>query len=664
MAGVVSRPVARVWLALLCLGAPLAAQAPACTPELVGHDRRGPAGPMAVSGATLALGAGGSLVVFDVTDLLAPVELGHVDLRRLAADVAVWGDVAVVAGGSGLDFVDLSDPLQPQLAGAVDGEPSWSIARVAARDGFAYYPAPDGLHVVDFADPAAPAEVALFPAGDPRDVVVRGPRVYLLSAAELRVLDVSDPTAPVQRNVVDVPVSADERLTLAPSGSRLAATGGGRWDPRHSYASAAFFGLADPDAPRLRSTLLLDDEWIGPVAFSAGRVYLTDLVYDLTDLSQPVWIGRLPSPPQRSGLLPTSDPARLIVSDGKRGLLVEEVTDPPNAQVLASVPLRGRAVDGYVDGSLAVVAYDNGLGTFDLADPAHPAALAFVPLPDAWLDGVVRVGDRAYAASGAYPDYQLLRYDLSDPAGPIAEGSLPWHYGNRPVAATGVLAVRESCDEAVRLYDVADPGDPQLASEILFSQDCSEMDFTLDAHRLYWWEYVGGWPDYPQLLHVFDIADPWHPVELAATLTEEQHRGSSAVRGHFLLLAEWDHLAVVSVRDPAQPATVVAMPLPISHPGIPRRMTTYGPLALVSTEPAAWLGGEDDRVRVVDVSRPWVPLPVAALDSLGPSSTAFAGPNVIVLADGPGGIAVYGSCVPFADGFESGDVSAWSESQP
>ena len=47
------------------------------------------------------------------------------------------------------------------------------------------------------------------------------------------------------------------------------------------------------------------------------------------------------------------------------------------------------------------------------------------------------------------------------------------------------------------------------------------------------------------------------------------------------------------------------------------------------------------------------------IDTPGSGNAAFAGPGLILVADGSAGYSIYSSCVPFADGFESGDLSEW-----
>lgn len=647
----------RACLAALLL-APLAsiaeAQTPSCVPQLVGMDRRGPASAIARSGNTLFLGNGAALTVLDTTDLLAPVELGFVSLDRVVVDVASWGAIAAVLGTGGLDFVDASDRTHPVVASTLDFPAGWTVANVAARDDRAYYPGPDGLHIVDFADPYDPTEVGFFAAAEARDVVLRGDRAYLLAGSSILVLDVSNPAVPTQLAAVPTSGAADERLTIALGGGWISATGTGCAHV-HCWAFSAFYDLADPDLPLLRGTIYEDDEQLDAVALAGGRAYLADRVYDISDLSNPVFLGRRPGP-WASALFGTADPDYLFVAAPERGLLVEEVSDPPNAQVVATVPTPGAASDGYLAGSTAVVVFHDGLRTFDLADPAHPDVLGSLLLPDERLEEVVRVGDHAYVTGSTYPDGSLRLFDLSDPAHPEAAGSIGSYVIAPPVRNGNTLYLADDCNQSVAIYDISDPGAPQQTGSVPIDDFCHKTDFTAAAGRLHLWHF--GMSPEPNLLRTFDVSDPALPFELGATEMDPWHWARSVVRNGLLLLTDEDRFDVVDVSDPNAAVRVASLPLPIAN-WYRRRLSLYGSLALVAPD-ESYDPAFDDRLHLLDVVDPRQPVELGVIETPGDARGAFAGPGLIVVADGAAGISVYESCVPFADGFESGDASAWS----
>ncbi|KAB2956851.1 MAG: hypothetical protein F9K16_14520 [Thermoanaerobaculia bacterium] len=648
----------RVVAAALLL-APLAASAGAraqtCTPHLLGGDRRGPASAISRSGTTLYLGTGAALVVVDTTDVTAPVELGRADLAELVLDVAHWQTTALALGGHGLAFVDAADPLHPALVGTFPFPEGWLVRRVTAREDRAYIPEANGLHVLDFTNPAAPVEIGGFAATGVRDVVLNGDRAYLLAGTELLVLDISNPASPVQ--IASVPVSEDANgyLSIAGNGGRLAVFG--NWSYFHHSGSAAeLYSLADPSLPALRSSFWYDEWYIDDVEFAESRAYVSELVYDVSNLSNPVYLGVLWPLLWGYDIARTPDPDYLFVADPRYGLQVADVSDPANPAIAASVATPGYASDGYLAGSTAVVVYDQALGTFDLSDPSRPVVLGRLDAPDRYLGEVARFRDHAFVTSGD----GLLNFDLSDPAHPSETLPVTDYVYNRPVLAGDWLFTIDQCGEHVSIFDVSDPGSPQRLGAVHVSDECYKMDFTAGPGRLYVWDYNGS--DEPGLLHTFDVSDPAAPAELGATEMDPWHWARSVARDGLLLLTDEDRFDVVDVRDPNAAVRVATLPLPLAD-WFQRGLSLYGSLALLPPR-EHFREYYDDRLILLDVADPLAPVERARIATPGDARGAFAGPGLIVVADGPAGISVYESCTPFADGFESGDASAWSAAEP
>jgi hypothetical protein len=634
-------------------------EAQACAPRLVGADRRGQASSISRIGNTFYLGAGAAVVAIDTTNLVAPVELGHADLDELVLDVAHWQSTAVTLGEHGLAFIDAADPLHPALVGAFPFPDGWLVRRVTAREDRAYVPEANGLHVLDFTNPAAPVEIGSFAATGVRDIVLNGNRAYLLAGTSLLVLDISDPGAIAQVASVTVSEDANGYLSIAGNGGRLAVYG--NWSYGHHSGSAAeLYSLADPDLPDLRSTFWEQDWYIDDVEFADSRVYISELVYDVSNLSNPVFLGSLWPLLWGYDMARTPDPDYLFVADPRYGLQVVDVSDPANPAITASAAMPGLANDGYLAGSTAVVVYDNALRTFDLSDPSRPAVLGRLDLPDQYLEEVVRVGDHAYVTGASYPDYSLRLFDLADPAHPEAAGNLGSYVTRPPVLNGHRLYLEDDCDARFRIFDVSDPGLPVQLGTVELDDQCYKTDFTAGSGRLYVWDYNGSTG--PNRLRTFDVSTPAAPVELGATEMDPWHWARSVERNGLLLLTDEDRFDVVDVRDPNAAARVATLPLPLAD-WYQRGLSLYGSVALVSPR-EHFRDYYDDRLILLDVANLLEPAQLAAIETPGDARGAFAGAGLIVVADGVAGISVYESCVPFADGFESGDTSSWSDVEP
>lgn len=655
-------PQPRIAFVLAALLASGVLEAQTCVPHLLGADRRGPAQSISRTGSTLYVGTGAALLVVDVTVRSEPVEQGFVNLDGLVRDVAAAGSIAVVLVDTGLIFVDAADPDQPAIAGTWPVPAEWDVQNVSVRATLAFVPAADGLHIVDFANPASADEIGFLAAAGTRDFVPRGTSLgYLVAAGSLVVVDFSDPTSPDALSSQTLPSGADDALAIGFNGGQLAVWGN-TTAGHHYWWDLAFFTLAQPDSPALRSTVGGDEDSVHAVIVAGDRAYLDGAIVDISDLADPAFLGELPAPYVEAHAT-TGDPGLLYVADHDLGVLTVDVSDATAPETLDTIVLPAEAVDSYVAGETLVLIDRQGLRTLDLSDPHQPLGIGELRPPFAWLESIVAMGSHALLGGNFFDWPTTSRVvDLSDPQNPVLRDDLPWSSGLAKVDGTYLYAVT-GCAANLSIFDLQDPTDPLLLSEVQLRDGCWDMDFAVAGGRLYLWEYAAGYPDYPQALRTFDVSDPATPVELAAPIVSH-HGGSSSARGRTVVLAEFDHLEVLDLRNPALPTIVGTTPLPGSHGGISRPLELYASRAGVGTEYNYVNNQPDLRPRIVDLSSPSAPYEWAILDTPGTGESVSFGPGVVVVADGAAGFSIFESCIPFADGFESGDTSEWSPPTP
>ncbi|MEZ4307309.1 MAG: IPT/TIG domain-containing protein [Polyangiaceae bacterium] len=230
----------------------------------------------------------------------------------LTADDAAFGVaaedgvLAVGDGRAGVTLFDLKDPANPVLGGTYD---TTDAVRSIASAGHIVYACNDnaGLVTVDAADPANPlllGEVAFddiegFDAC--RDVTPAGDLAYVGRLNGLGVLDVADPSAPAWLTLVPMP--GNEGVTgVRKLGAHLLVTTG-RFDyegEENNTSRLHVFSLATPASPALiwSSPPLERASGIaiaGDIAFiPAGNFGVK--VYDLSDITAPVYEGSIPTP--------------------------------------------------------------------------------------------------------------------------------------------------------------------------------------------------------------------------------------------------------------------------------------------------------------------------------------------------------------------------------
>ncbi len=150
----------------------------------------------------------------DVSNPLAPVELGSLDIPTHIRDFDIAGDYAYLTDwGDMVRVLDISDPSAPVEIGL--GDSHGYAGDIEVHGDYAY--ATEfwtGLRVFDIADPTMPTEIGSFQIdhtdGLACGLTVDGNWVYMANGyGGLRILDVSDPTDPAELVHLDSDESED-----------------------------------------------------------------------------------------------------------------------------------------------------------------------------------------------------------------------------------------------------------------------------------------------------------------------------------------------------------------------------------------------------------------------------------------------------------------------
>ncbi len=250
----------------------------------------------------VALAAGGAPVVGQVGRTPAGLEAGAWNVWLVGQwggatyTAAVQGSYVYVGQGPRLAILDVTDPAAPLAVGKTAPLPGIVMEVVVPGNagpmasGYAYVADFDsGLRVVDVSDPTQPVEVGFHQTpGHAYGVAVAGVMTYVADGETgLRVVDVSDPTQPVGVGSYDTPgfaygvAVAGGYAYVADSAGR--ATGGGHIRP----------GAAD----RGRATAMSENA--RGVAVAGGYAYVADSsgglrVVDVSDPAQPIEVGLQP----------------------------------------------------------------------------------------------------------------------------------------------------------------------------------------------------------------------------------------------------------------------------------------------------------------------------------------------------------------------------------
>jgi hypothetical protein len=369
-----------------------------------------------VAGRAYLLGAR-SLRVIDVSDPRSPVEVGSFEGFSSAQQVRVHNGYAFVGDYfQGLRILDVSQgdtPVEVAAEGA-DGVPALDLTSDRAYVSFRGV----GLRVLDVSDPLSPVELGVYAAPDSvNKLYVDGPLAYLTTGSSSRmfIADVSDPGRPFALGSYRVtgPVVRDGRVVEEPETLGVHVRGS------HAFLGAYTAGLrvldvTDPTAPREVGAFERPFD-AGPVFVSGSRAYVGDLYFGLwiLDVSNPE------APTELGNTLSSADSVLSVhvvgdyayIASDEEGLVIYDVSNPAQPVKVGHNWLGGvGTVEVFVQSQFAYVG-SAGLRVLDISDPTNPAEIGAYP-----------VGARAVQVHGAHAYVAgaqgIVMIDVSNPYAP------------------------------------------------------------------------------------------------------------------------------------------------------------------------------------------------------------------------------------------------------
>jgi hypothetical protein len=154
--------------------------------------------------------------IIDISNPMVPVEVGSLNLPTSANDVFVQGRYAyVVTDNVGDDFhiIDISSPSSPQIVGETDLSDSGTAVKV--RGQYAYVTTrgtDEDFHVIDISSSTAPTSTdSIFLSDAANDVFIKENYAYVVSnngGDDFHIINISDPSAVVEVGGIDLVTSA------------------------------------------------------------------------------------------------------------------------------------------------------------------------------------------------------------------------------------------------------------------------------------------------------------------------------------------------------------------------------------------------------------------------------------------------------------------------
>jgi hypothetical protein len=626
--------------------------------EPVGSWRYGVSNDVVAEGNRGVLANGAVLQVLDLAAPAVPAVAGEIVLPGEILAVALSGAMAAAITHDHLHVVDIGG-VSPTQLGVLSGVGSPHTLAVAGN--FVYAINYESLSIFDVSVPSAPTSQGglLWAVGYPSDVRVVANYAFVVdSGFGLRVVDVADPTVPVEVGGLDLGATASpRRLDIV---DELAYAVGS--DSAEYSRRLWVINLSDPANPVLVSNTggIAGNQDIvvhNDTAFVAGAWDLTS--YNVTDPQTPVFLGQVWAP-----YIPVDGQHRLAGVDGfvlmvaeLFGLGIYDVGDPAAPVLAAEVAAPGRIESAaYADDTLYIAAADRGFRALDISSPGLPVELGITMIPQqpqVW--GVAAAGSTAWTAA-PYASAGFVELDVSDPAAPVALGNAPGAVGNRLVVSGGYAYVVDQWAGGIHVVDLSSPGLPTLVGSLDLPPGEWEWPVVVNDHLV-----VRNNDNDPWVV-IFDVGDPTAPVQVAEIDVWANIAGLGAI-GSWLLVPDFltgprPAIRIFDMSDPSTPAEIQPYD-PVG--GAVEAVGVAGPVAYLAVMDAPSI--QEGAIEVVDFSDPTAPVFMGSRPRSGRVKRFAPGSGELFVFDRNTGFDTFTLCralLLFSDGFESGDASAWS----
>ena len=395
------------------------------------------------------------LWIVDVQNPAEPISLGLVDIS--AAHFDLVGDNAFLGYGSTLKIINITNPAQPQLIGSYSVVQEESTS-VLVSGQYAYWFTWQRLHILDISDPTSPVEEAnIYYPGVADSVFYLDDKLYVSSrAGGLNVIDISDATNPEVTGsydppggVCDVAVSGHHAY-LADCYSVYGVEGLRVVDITHAKLPQKTGELSalDPVAIGVRDNVAYLSIWSGD--FTA---------IDISDPQNPDWLSGVSTGNKAIGFDIAGGYA--YVASGGSGLKIIDISEPTHLQLVGEInPGNGAAVDVALSGNYAYLAYGyagfshyTGIYIIDIADKTHPIVVDNVPTGE--VNDIEIGGDYLYAATSD----GLHIFNISDPTALREVGHFDAR-GSDDVSIDGHFLYVGAKYYGVYILDVTNPAQP------------------------------------------------------------------------------------------------------------------------------------------------------------------------------------------------------------
>ena len=509
-------------------------------------------------------------------------EVGHLNLFDVQ-DVAVVGNHAYVAGGDSLYVVDITLPSSPSFVSKIRVSQMRGASAVEVVDARAYVAAgPLGLRVVDVSNPVAPIIIGTADTpGYAGDVAVAGNYCFVADGEDLKVVQISP--NPQIVGSIDPP---DVVMGVAASGS-------------YAYVACRSAGLRVIDVSNPAMPMMVGGASTGEahgvaVAGSFAYVATTNnglVVVDVSDPTLPLVVG-IAQTGRAFGVSVAADIA--MINDSGAAMWTVDISNPLQPAILGVFLVPGDAGGIAIAGGHAYVAdrengFDqNALRVFDLSNPRSPEPFNEALGGNTRAEGVALVDNLALLAQSSDG---LLGFDVSDPSTPSLRWAVDTPGTAVDVVVSGNYAYVADVNDGLQMVDISIPVPARIGNirpgDVVGVEVRGQYAYLATGS-------IG--------LLVVDVSNPLF-LYVVGTANTPGSANQVAVAGNYAYVADdAAGLTIVNVANPTAPVITTSL-------------DTGEVLDVVVEGTYAYVAGRGRGLQVIDVSNPSLPFLVGTVNT-------------------------------------------------
>ncbi|RMF84481.1 MAG: hypothetical protein D6744_03040 [Planctomycetota bacterium] len=432
-------------------------------------------------------------------------------------DLDASGSYAYIAArNSGLIVVDATDPNAPFVAGTLGFSQDPHL--VAYANNHVYlcqrYTSNVDVFIVDVSTPSSPTLVGTYSpvSGYVAAIVVDGSELYVSTDAGVQIVDVSNPAAPAFITTYYFGIAF---LDLDVSGGVLAGV-------RRDSNFVDIADVSNPAAPTAQSIIAASNLSRVALNNAGDRLFVGDIstvIYDLSNLTSPTAHGSI-SGGSRDYFSANS---RILIATGSslEQWNASDIDAPVNEWTIqklkSGTDLAANTERLALVGGIVPV---QELRLFDISEPGAAVELPGVLLGVDPPEAVAINGDYAFVVT----DSDLHVIDLAAPGGAAEIGSAPVSTYVTAVAASDSFALVGEVGSVVEVFDISNPANPIARGSVDLDPNSSPLSGsvtkiviqgTFAAVSTFSDTFIVSFanPDSPQNEYAFHVVDP--PVDIA-----------------------------------------------------------------------------------------------------------------------------------------------------